>query len=207
MKILITASTSGELDVIHSPDNVTLSTTGIGVVSTTYNLVKLLRDRYDLVLNIGIAGSFSESLNVGDVVVVSSETFGDFGVATPDGFRTCFEEKIISPCMFPFTHGTLISEHAEQAALTMSIRAVRAITNNTVSAEESLIRRMKFKYSPAIETMEGAAFFYVCLREHVPFVAIRSISNMVVPRDKSGWDIPLALQSLSDKVNQYLRSI
>jgi futalosine hydrolase len=89
----------------------------------------------------------------------------------------------------------------------LSIPAVKGVTNNTVSGEKQLIKWRKEKFSPDIETMEGAAFFYVCLHENVPFVEIRSISNMVEPRDKSKWNIPLAIKNLSDKVNAFLTNI
>ncbi|MDR1887407.1 MAG: futalosine hydrolase [Prevotellaceae bacterium] len=208
MKILLTAATPQELQFIDSADNVTVADTGTGIASTVYNLTKLLsRDRYDLVLNIGIAGSFSEKLSVGQVVTVCSEIFGDFGVAAQNGFFTCFEENIISADTFPFKNGILMSENAEKVARDLSATPVRGVTNNTVSGEETLIKRMKDKFSPDIETMEGAAFFYVCLREHLPFAEIRSISNMVEPRDKSRWNIPLAIKNLSDKINSYLANI
>jgi len=138
-------------------------------------------------------------------VTVYSETFGDFGVTTKDGFSTCFEENIIPANMFPFTKGSLISGDAEKIARDLAVPLVKGVTNNTVSGENSLIKRMRDKFSPDIETMEGAAFFYVCLCENIPFVEIRSISNMVEPRDKSKWDIPLAIKNLSAKVNLYLQ--
>jgi futalosine hydrolase len=101
----------------------------------------------------------------------------------------------------------LMSENAGKIANDLSIPIVNGVTNNTVSGEEELIKRMMNKFSPDIETMEGAAFFYVCLMENVPFAEIRSISNMVAPRDKSKWNIPLAIKNLSDKVNSYLANI
>jgi futalosine hydrolase len=209
MKILVTAATSNELQFIDSADNITVANTGIGIVSTVYNLTKLLNNnnKYDMVINIGIAGSFSEKLSIGDVITVYSETFGDFGVAAKDGFFTCFEKNIVDADMFPFSNGTLVSKNAGKISGDLSIPIVNGLTNHTVSGEEKLIKRMKDKFSPDIETMEGAAFFYVCLMENVPFVEIRSISNMIESRDRSKWNIPLAIKNLSDKVNSYLANI
>jgi futalosine hydrolase len=207
MKILVTAATSRELQFINRGDNVTVANTGIGIASTAYHLAGLLKNKYDLALNIGIAGSFSEKLSVGEVVAVYSETFGDFGVAGKNGFSTCFEENIISADMFPFSNGVLMSENVWEMSSDLLIPAVKGITNNTVSGEENLIKRMRDKFSPEIETMEGAAFFYVCLMENVPFAEIRSISNMVESRDRNKWNIPLAIKNLSDKVNAYLAKI
>ena len=47
-----------------------------------------------------------------------------------------------------------------------------------------------------VETMEGAAFFEVCLRYGIPFAEIRAISNRVGETDHARWNIPLALKNL-----------
>jgi len=52
--------------------------------------------------------------------------------------------------------------------------------------------------------MEGATFFYICAIEKIPFLAIRAISNKVEPRNKKGWNIPLALNNLAGKMNEVL---
>ncbi|HMQ88955.1 MAG TPA: hypothetical protein PKB07_15270, partial [Flavilitoribacter sp.] len=67
------------------------------------------------------------------------------------------------------------------------------------------IDRIRTRYPMAdIETMEGAAFFYVCLMESVPFLAIRSISNYVEARNREAWDIPGAIRALNDVVKGLL---
>jgi futalosine hydrolase len=48
-----------------------------------------------------------------------------------------------------------------------------------------------------IESMEGAACFYVCLLEKIPFLEVRSISNYVEPRNRANWNLPLAIQNLN----------
>ena len=52
--------------------------------------------------------------------------------------------------------------------------------------------------------MEGAAFFYICSGEKIPFLALRSISNRVEPRNKNNWNIPLALDNLSEKLKEII---
>ncbi|HEY0610467.1 MAG TPA: hypothetical protein VGD35_12440, partial [Chitinophaga sp.] len=60
------------------------------------------------------------------------------------------------------------------------------------------IERLEQKYAPDIESMEGAAFHFACLQEAVPFLQLRSISNYVEARDKSKWNIPLAVKQLNE---------
>ena len=55
--------------------------------------------------------------------------------------------------------------------------------------------------------MEGAAVFYVCRWLGVPCLEIRAISNMVVPRSQSKWDIPLALENLRNTLVKVLSEL
>jgi futalosine hydrolase len=84
------------------------------------------------------------------------------------------------------------------------MKPVEGITVNTVSGSYDTIQRMMKKFSPGIETMEGATFFYICLREKIPFLALRSISNRIEPRNKEKWDIQLAVNNLSGRLEDFL---
>jgi futalosine hydrolase len=53
--------------------------------------------------------------------------------------------------------------------------------------------------------MEGAAVFYVCLLEKIPFLEIRAISNYVDIRDTEKWDIPTATDNLTNEIFRFLR--
>jgi futalosine hydrolase len=55
--------------------------------------------------------------------------------------------------------------------------------------------------------MEGATFFYICSRENIPFLAVRAISNKVELRNKNKWNIPLALNNLSEKLVDVLLTL
>jgi futalosine hydrolase len=81
---------------------------------------------------------------------------------------------------------------------------VNALTVGTATGSQDTIERLSAKYNPDIETMEGAAFFFVCSMEKIPFIALRAISNMVEPRNRENWDIPLALQNLTERLREVL---
>ena len=57
-----------------------------------------------------------------------------------------------------------------------------------------------------VESMEGAAFFEVCLEAGIPFAEIRSVSNTVGEADRSRWDIPLALAKLHEALSLTFRN-
>jgi futalosine hydrolase len=210
MKLLITAATPEELLVAQQlaavmPETHHCAVTGIGIAPTAYHTLKCLHSgHFDLAVNIGIAGSFTERLPVGSVCVVTKEYFGDCGIQTPKGFLTLFDEHILNDNTFPFVDGAL---HAPPLSHVAGIPAATGVTVHTVSGEPQRIAELQSRFSPDIETMESAAFFYVCLQEKIPFLALRAISNRVEPRDKSRWNIPLALQNLSNVLKKYMRSV
>jgi len=177
---------------------------GVGLVSTTYHLLKALKEKtYDLVLNVGIAGSFNRSIAIGDVVNVVVDEFADLGIEMPDNFQTLFDSGFVKKDAFPFKEGKLFAQNVNNELIN-SLRRVVAISSNTAHGNENTIQFLEKKFNAEIETMEGAAFFYVCLMEKVNFVALRSISNYVEARNPENWDIPLAVNNLSDKLFQII---
>lgn len=205
MKILVTAATQLELGAVSSTwcegsekkHTIDLLATGLGSVATAYALTKTLsQSLYDLVLNIGIAGSFSDKYPIGTTVAVSRDCFADLGVIEENGFKTAFDMSLLSLNSKPFTDGWLSCQHIAGYAISKHLPKVTAVTVNTVTGTLKRAEELNMLFSPDIETMEGAAFFYVCLSENIPFLQIRSISNMVGVRNKSKWDIPLAIEGL-----------
>ena len=215
MNILITAASENELLIAKQvcnniPHQVTCVATGIGIAATTYHTVKQFQHGdYDLAINIGIAGSFCERFPIGSVVVVNKEYFGDIGIQTQSGFDTLFDQQLMEDNTFPFVNGALhcapLSPEVT-AALEIFPRAV-GVTVHTTSGQVVRIEELRSRFTPDIETMEGAAFFYVCLHEKVPFVEMRSVSNKVAPRDKNTWDIPEVLGNLKTELKSFLQNI
>ena len=75
---------------------VTVLITGVGMVNTAFQLGKLLAGRrFDLAINLGIAGSFNPGIRIGEVVNVVSEQFADFGAQDGDDFLDMFEMKLM----------------------------------------------------------------------------------------------------------------
>jgi futalosine hydrolase len=81
---------------------------------------------------------------------------------------------------------------------------VNAITVNSATGSDATRNKLLKKFNPDIETMEGATFFYLCKREKIPFLALRAISNRVETRNRSNWNIPIALKSLSEKLKEVI---
>ena len=214
MNILFTAATENELLIakqasINSPHQTTCAITGIGATATAYHTAKQLQNAaYDLAINIGIAGSFTQRLPIGSVALVDKEYFGDLGIQSPAGFSGLFDEQLLRADTFPFTKDALVYPPINTTIIKIpeSIPRATGVTVQTVSGQLPRITELQERYAADIETMESAAFFYVCLYEKIPFLALRAISNRVAPRDKSQWNIPLALQNLKIIVKEMLHA-
>ncbi len=186
--------------------NIDVLITGIGIASTTYSLTKaLINKRYDLVLNLGICGSFNTKLTNGTCVNVIQDEFADIGITETDNqFKSLFDETFMSENEFPFVKGKLFNNFD---LVNIDLQKVKGITVNATSGNEEQIKMRQEKFKPDVESMEGAAVAFVCLSEGNDYVQIRSVSNPVELRDKDKWDTTLAINSLTDAVLNFLRNI
>ncbi|MCX6333461.1 MAG: futalosine hydrolase [Bacteroidia bacterium] len=186
--------------------HISLLVTGVGSVATSWTMAKWLsaNPKPDLAINIGIAGSYREEIKIGDVVVPVSDCFADAGIEDGNSFMTLAEAGLSDPNKFPFKNGKIDADNHFVKLATIKMKPVNAITVNTASGSGKTIDRLSKKYNPDIETMEGATFFYICSGEKIPFLALRSISNRVETRNKDNWNIPFALDNLSEKLKDFL---
>ncbi|NOR75231.1 MAG: futalosine hydrolase [Draconibacterium sp.] len=185
--------------------NIDVLVSGIGTTFTTFHLTETLKDNsYNLVINVGIAGSLTQELNIGEIVNVFSEEFADLGIEKKEEFLTLFESGFMDSNDYPFEQGILKS--AKSNGL-FNFKNVRGITTNRSHGRESSITEIKEKFSAQVESMEGAAVLYVCNRLGVTCYQIRAISNFVEARDSSKWNIPLALENLKESILPILRKL
>lgn len=174
---------------------------GIGGVFTTYNLIRKISEKdYDLVINTGIAGSFNSELKIGDVVFIQTDQFADLGIEDKQNIFTLFEKGYIDKNEFPFVNGKLENPYDYK----LDIKKVSAITVNTTHGCNKSIELFREKFKADIETMEGAAFFYVCLKEGIKFLQIRSVSNYVEERNTANWNISLAIENLNKELSDII---
>jgi len=196
MKVLITAATHHEVDItqqylaekiyLRKDCNVHILISGVGLVNTTYTLTKYLsKNKPDLVVQAGIGGSLHPFYPPGSVAVIKEEVWGDLGVEENNTFKDLFDLKLAEN-VFPYSSKMLINPH-QHLLEKVKLKKARAVSVNEITTNPSRIQQLIDKYGVVIESMEGAAFHYVCLQEAVPFLQIRAVSNMVGERDKTKW--------------------
>ena len=210
MKVLITAATSMELtslqEQISGNPKITIqyAVTGIGAVSTVYHLMELLkRDKYELMIQVGIAGSFDKQLPLGTAVTIQKELIAEMGVMENQQYKDIFQLNLADPNEAPYKSGALINTYQELISKT-GLSNATAVTNNLISTEENTIARYKNIYAASVESMEGAAFHYVGIMQSIPFLQIRGISNYVGERNKHHWKIKEALHATTEACQHLL---
>jgi len=191
-KLLISAlnmKASGPKRYFAKERSMDLLICGPGMPAAMLNTMKLLTsEKFNTIILAGIAGNYDDKLMTGDLVCVENEQFADIGVHD--------EMKFTSLCTGTewaeiYHNGKITNPHKE---LMVSTR-LPLVTSNTVN-----LNNMPFEGAPIadIENMEGAGLFMIFNEMNIPFLEIRAISNQVSERNKSKWDIHLAVKNLTD---------
>jgi futalosine hydrolase len=149
--------------------------TGVGQVNMAHALTLAIEERRpEGIIVVGIGGAYPNSgLSIGEVVCAESETFGDLGVETPDGFLelTEFLRTTYPLQLFP-----------------APVRA-RFVTVSTCTGTDELSARVQVRTQGAVENMEGAAAAQIAARYGIPMGEIRGISNFTGRRDREAWKV------------------
>lgn len=192
---------------VNTPDkNIYILIAGVGIAATAYHLTRILCSfKVDMAVNAGICGSFNDDIKMGEVIQVYSDKFGDFGVENDNEFIFAEDAQLFNKDDFPFKEGELYFSY--QNDYVYNLRKAKGFTVNRVHGNAQSIQNVKSSYNADVESMEGAAFFYVCLNEKVPCMQIRAVSNKVAVRDKAAWNIPLAIKNLNNYLIDLLNNL
>jgi len=165
--------------------------TGVGMVNTAYMMGRYTNTLYDLIINTGVCGAFNTATTPGDLVHVTTDVLSELGAEDDDTFLT------YDALNLPGEH--IFSNHLKDTFSKIdTLKKVKGITVNTVHGNERSIEKVKQLYNPDVESMEGAAFYACCKRAGENYTQVRAISNYVEKRDKSKWQMPLAIKNLND---------
>ena len=207
MQILVIAATEAEIQPFIAADpRVDILISGVGVPATIYHLQKRMQQiDYELIIQAGIAGSFTAAIGPGQTVLVKQDTFADLGMEEKENYTSIFDAGLADKDEFPFQNGWLLNEH--QLLKTTALATVKAITVNKVSDSALQMKRVIRHFDPQVESMEGAALHFVCLQENIPFLQLRTISNQVGERDRSKWKMKEAIANLNIELAKLINQL
>lgn len=86
-------------------------------------------------------------------------------------------------------------------------KKVRGISVNEVTTDKKRISWYSRHFSPVVESMEGAAFHYVCLQQKIPFLQLRAISNNIGERNRAKWKMKEAINNLNEELTFLLTAL
>jgi len=188
---------------------VVLTKSGIGKVAAAVATTLLLeRFQPTTIINTGSAGGYDTSLNVGDVVISTEVRFHDVDL-------TAFGYEIGQMAQLPpaFAADKKLIDVAQQAAETIAdIKIIQGLicTGDIFMADpqKAEIARNNFPTMAACE-MEAAAVAQVCHQFDVPFVIIRSLSDIAGKKSELSFEeyLPIAAKNSSILVEAVLNRL
>ena len=181
--------------------NCSVLITGAGMVPTAFALARHLpHNVYNLVINLGIAGSFDRDIALGDAIEITEDTFAELGAEDDKRFIS-IEKLGFGASIFKPTSS--IGYFTKK----IKLKQANAITVNTVHGNEDSIAEIVERFNPQLESMEGAAFFYACRELKVPCIQIRAVSNYVEKRNRDKWEIGLAVKNLNNFALELIKEL
>lgn len=216
MKILVTAATGKECMIANESmlqsshqmkGDIHFHVSGVGIPATLFSIAHEIEiQKPTLVIQVGIAGCFNIHENIYPTYVIKNEVFADIGVEENGEWKDVFDMGFLEKNIFPYTEKRLENPWLEKYNL-LKLPAVAAITVNEATTRNERIGQYVKKYNPFLESMEGAALHYVCLMKSIPFIQLRTISNVVGDRHKKNWQIKPAIEHLNAALIKYIDAL
>ena len=150
------------------------------------------------------------------------DTFADLGAEAADGtLLSLFDLGFAEAGTLPYQQG-FISDGEEVLrqryptagaaggwwSLMHDLPQATGVTLGRAHGTTASIARFRRAYPEAeVESMEGAAAFWVAFRQNLPALQLRAVSNYVAPRDRASWQIERALTNLTQVALELLVAI
>ncbi len=168
--------------------------TSVGMVATACKLTRTLCDnKYDFVINAGICGAYSQRVAPGTVVHIAEDCFVELGTEDSEGVKPLYIRESDKDFFVP---QTVVNKNEIKIKSIQNLLRVKGATTHTVTRSEKRNKMITGQYDTQTESMEGAAFLYVCNEFNIPCAQIRSVSNYAgCPADKN-WYFDLAASNL-----------
>jgi futalosine hydrolase len=201
-RLLVVTAVTAEADAVRAgldPALGTVEPVGVGPAASAAGTARLLAraeaagSPYRAVLSAGIAGGFPNRAEIGATVLGTRSIAADLGAETPDGFLPVEQ--------LGFGTSTLEADAALLKTLCAALPDAVVgdiLTLATVTGTAVTAARLAARFpAAAAEAMEGYGVASAATQAGVPFAELRTISNLIGPRDRASWRLPEALAALT----------
>ncbi|GAE36619.1 futalosine hydrolase [Halalkalibacter akibai] len=210
-KVLVVTSVEAEKEAflrgLGESKEIEVAVVGVGVVAAAVNTALLLATNpFDLVINAGIAGGFNGKAEVSSIVVSNELVAADLGAETAEGFLSLADLNLGSISIsVDQTLSDGITKVLLERGLDAQVGPILTLSTVTGTAEKAENLQARFP-SALAEAMEGYGVGFAASQKKVPVLELRSISNMVGPRNRNEWKIKEALIEL-EKAASILKEV
>lgn len=186
---------------INNKDSL-LVRSGVGKVNSA-RVAQIITDKFDLsfIINIGSAGGLNEDLNIGDIVLGETLVQHDFDV-------TAFgrEKGFIPETGKFFESDKNLLEKCKNIKIDNQKIVVGTIASGDMFLTDSTLKeKIKQDFNATCVEMEGAAIAQVCALNKIPFIVIRSISD--IPNGKNEIDFNEYLELASKNCAKFISQL
>jgi futalosine hydrolase len=196
--ILVVCAVPQELRHWKPRPHIEMLATGVGPVEAAAATARMLAtSKPECIINAGIAGGFAGRAKVGDAFAIESDYFAELGL----------EGGAPVPAL---AGGTRLITQAEsdpsllRTARNVGARIGNAITVATITATQVRAEDLAARFEAEVEAMEGFAVLRCAAAASVPAIELRGISNVVGPRESSGWDFDAGARAVSTLLDRFL---
>lgn len=186
---------------INNKDSL-LVRSGVGKVNSA-RVAQIITDKFDLsfIINIGSAGGLNADLNIGDIVLGETLVQHDFDV-------TAFgrEKGFIPETGKFFESDKNLLQKCKNIKIDNQKIVVGTIASGDMFLTDSTLKeKIKQDFNATCVEMEGAAIAQVCALNKIPFIVIRSISD--IPNGKNEIDFNEYLELASKNCAKFISQL
>ena len=150
---------------------------GVGKVNAARTTQILIDNiKVDYIFNIGVAGGVDETLSVGDIVIGEKLVQHDFDITSFN------REKGFIPGVGVFidsdTYLLTIADSVLKSMNDINFKRGVIASGDIFCTELKMSQKINSKFNALCVEMEGASVAQVCYLSHIPFLIIRSISDV-----------------------------
>lgn len=185
MKIAIITAMQSEYDAIASlyPFNdkgravahnheLVLIKSGIGKVNAALATVLACQEKADLVINTGLAGGIDSSLSQGDIVLADKTCYHDVWCGEPNAKGQVQDFPLYFETPAQLTQNILKNVPHFKSGL--------IVTGDVFLTDPVRLKQIKADFPKALAVdMESAAVAHTCYINHIPYLSLRIISDVV----------------------------
>lgn len=176
---------------------------GAGKVNSA-RATQMMIDTFDLeyIINVGVAGSLNDNLEIGDIVIGKTLVQHDFDITAgghPKGYISkelgkdfISDSKLVEKCE------NIIKNDLKEINSKIGIIATGDVFCQEISLKDEIVK----EFNADCVEMEGAAIAQVCILSNIPFIVIRSISDK--PNGHNNIDFEKYVVSSSKKFSKLI---